>query len=84
MVTLTHLQARQLATQQALACLQEALRVNLINQQELEICFDIVDARNITSHTYNEHLAEEIFQELPQYHKLMQAIFERMILITSK
>jgi nucleotidyltransferase substrate binding protein (TIGR01987 family) len=62
------------------AVFQEAFRVNFVDQQELEICFAIIDARNVTSHTYNERLAEEIAEKLPEYYELMQDLIDRTVL----
>jgi hypothetical protein len=38
----------------------------------------MVDHRNLTSHTYNESLADEIFAALPGYRQLMWNWLERM------
>lgn len=39
--------------------IREMAQANLIS--DVQIWFDAIDKRNITSHTYNESLAEEVF-----------------------
>lgn len=68
----------QLSPPSPKAAFQEALRVNLINHSQLDVFFNIVDARNITSHTYNEKLAEQISKELPEYYILMQSVLDKI------
>ena len=38
----------------------------------------MVDHRNLTAHTYDEALADEIFAALPRYRSLMQVWLERL------
>lgn len=38
----------------------------------------MIAARNLTSHTYNEFLAQEIVSDLPEYYDLMQKIMKRI------
>jgi hypothetical protein len=33
---------------------------------------------NLTSHTYNEELAEEIANDIPKYHRLMDSIIKKL------
>jgi nucleotidyltransferase substrate binding protein (TIGR01987 family) len=58
-----------------------AMEVGLISKDEIGLLFDIVDDRNMTSHTYKELLAEEIAQRLPNYYKVMAAIIERITIL---
>jgi nucleotidyltransferase substrate binding protein (TIGR01987 family) len=39
---------------------------------------EMVDDRNLTSHTYNEALSERIFQKLPEYAALMDSWLSSM------
>lgn len=50
------------------------LLIGLITKAEFEKISKIVADRNLTSHTYNESLAEEIVIHLPEYYDLMQKI----------
>lgn len=38
----------------------------------------MLDDRNLTVHTYNDHLANEIFKKLPQYYFLLQLLITRI------
>ena len=40
---------------------------------------EMVDDRNLTSHTYNEALSEQIFKKLPEYAALMDIWLNSMI-----
>jgi nucleotidyltransferase substrate binding protein (TIGR01987 family) len=62
--------------------LREAVKVRILS--EADECMDMVEARNKTSHTYHEILAEEIAHEIPGYYKLMKKIAERIQDITAK
>ena len=58
----------------------EARKVNLIQEEEVKIFFLMINDRNLTTHTYNEKLAEEIKGELDVYYKLMHAVMDRISL----
>jgi len=49
----------------------------LISEDELEVLFKMVEDRNLTSHTYNKDLAEEIYKRIPKYYDLMKKILDR-------
>ncbi len=59
------------------AVFREAALVNIITKQELQKISKLVADRNLTSHTYNEALAEEIAARLPEHYQLMQHILDR-------
>ena len=44
-----------------------------LSASQAEMGFKMVDDRNLTSHTYNEGLSEQIFEELPRYAAFMQS-----------
>jgi nucleotidyltransferase substrate binding protein (TIGR01987 family) len=50
----------------------------VITPEEHKICNSLVEDRNITSHSYNEDLAEEICTRIPQYYLLMQTVADRI------
>jgi len=58
--------------------LRDSLAANIINQDEFEILIKAVRTRNLTSHTYNEPLAEEIIEKIPNYYEEMQKIINRL------
>lgn len=50
----------------------------LLNEEETRLALAMVDHRNLTTHTYNETLAEEIFSAIPDYRRLMRSWVERL------
>lgn len=58
--------------------LREAVKARMLSEIEGDVCMDMVDSRNKTSHTYHEILAEEIAHKIPQYYTFMQTIVDRM------
>ncbi|QQR48875.1 nucleotidyltransferase substrate binding protein [bacterium] len=54
-------------------CLQQ----QLISNEELVVLEDLVGDRNLTSHTYNEELAESISENIPKYYHTMSKIIAR-------
>lgn len=57
---------------------REALNARLIAQEEFDQLINMVDDRNLTSHTYNELLAQEISQRVANYYKLIQTILKKI------
>jgi nucleotidyltransferase substrate binding protein (TIGR01987 family) len=57
---------------------KEALRIELISEEQAKQALEMVDDRNLTSHTYNEELAQEIVEAIPKHYKLMNEIIEDM------
>ena len=56
---------------------KECLRQNLISKEETVQALNMIDSRNATSHMYKEELAEQIFHDIPEFHKLMDSIINR-------
>ncbi len=57
------------------SCFREALGAGLISEEKTVTCLEMTDNRNLTSHTYIEQVAEQIYKKIEQYYKLMEAIF---------
>ena len=55
-----------------------ASKLNLVNDTELNNLLDSVTDRNLTSHTYNETIAEKIYDHIPLYHATMKAVVDRL------
>jgi len=55
-----------------------ALDLKMITQEEYSFFLDMVDSRNLTSHTYNKVLAQEISNHIPGYYHMMKAIAGRL------
>lgn len=60
------------------ACMREAKRNGILNINETELALEMIDDRNLTSHTYHEEIAEMLFKRLPQYSALMKKILKKM------
>lgn len=54
---------------------REAKELGIVNDAELSELLDMVDDRNLTSHTYHEELAEKISYSIPDYFKTLYRIF---------
>lgn len=57
-------------------CLQEAFKFGLIQDDRRWV--NAFDDRNLTVHTYNEKLAEEIYNRLPQYLEILKSLKEKL------
>lgn len=56
---------------------RESAVQKLATKQETDKLIDMVDDRNLTSHTYNENLANEVCSSIPGYYKLMSELVEK-------
>ncbi len=54
--------------------LKTALTVQIIKKQDFESFEQMLQDRNLTSHTYNELLAEEISNRIQKYYPLLDSI----------
>ena len=62
----------------AKSCLRSAMSVGLLTEEETIGALEMVDDRNLTSHTYHEEVAQKIFNKLPDYSRIMSLLLERM------
>ena len=46
-------------------------QVGHFNEKQAQLALNMVDDRNLTSHTYNEELANHIFKQLPKYERIL-------------
>jgi nucleotidyltransferase substrate binding protein, HI0074 family len=60
------------------SCMREAKRIGLLNDKEAECALEMIDARNMTSHTYHKEVADKLFKQLPIYEKLMVILIEKL------
>jgi len=58
--------------------LRTALSLGTINKTEFDLFFDMVKDRNLTSHTYNENLAELIKIHIINYYEILKIVLERI------
>ncbi|MEZ5335667.1 MAG: HI0074 family nucleotidyltransferase substrate-binding subunit [Methanolobus sp.] len=61
------------------SCFREAFKMGLINDAESMQALYMTDDRNMTTHTYHEDIAEEIYKELAGYYVLMNRIYENIL-----
>jgi nucleotidyltransferase substrate binding protein (TIGR01987 family) len=50
----------------------------LLTEEEARLALVMVDHRNLTAHTYNEALADEIFAAIPAYRRLLRRWLEQL------
>ena len=60
--------------------IRSCFQAGLIDEEQTQSLLQAVDDRNLTSHTYNEKIAENIYQHLfiyqPIFHALYHTIFQ--------
>ena len=56
------------------SCFREALQVSLLSVKDTEACLEMTDDRNLTSHTYIEAIAEEIYRRIPSHLTVMSKL----------
>ena len=54
------------------AVIRACVRTGVLGADDGRFALAMVDDRNLTSHTYNESLAEKICRALPEYARLMR------------
>ncbi|MEA3443040.1 MAG: HI0074 family nucleotidyltransferase substrate-binding subunit [Chloroflexota bacterium] len=57
------------------ACFREALSSGLMSEEQAMACLRMTDDRNLTSHTYIQEVAEQIYRKISNYYELMENIF---------
>lgn len=60
------------------SCFKEAFRVGLISEEETVKILELVDDRNLTSRTYHEEVAEDIYRRIKDYWILMHRVCRRL------
>ena len=53
-------------------------QAELINEEQTEILLMAIDDRNLTAHTYNEKLAETIYNNLYKYQPIFAVLFQKI------
>lgn len=56
--------------------IREAAAQNLITK--IDIWFDFIEARNLTSHTYNEQIAKKVFETVKVFYPEAMALLEKL------
>lgn len=57
-------------------CFKTAFKLNLIDYDEKWL--KSIEDRNTTSHLYNEKLADQVYQRLPEYRSLFKSLLSRL------
>lgn len=57
---------------------KECFRIGLILEEETKKSLDMVDVRNLTTHTYDEETAEEFCKLIPDFLDLMKKIVQKI------
>lgn len=52
--------------------------IGVLSEDETVLSLQMVDDRNLTSHTYNEGLSNEIFKKVPKYYQLLHDWIKRI------
>lgn len=60
------------------SCMREAKRLGLLNDEETERALEMIDARNLTSHTYHKEVADRLYKKLPVFEEVMVKIIQRI------
>lgn len=60
------------------SCFKEAFSVGLLNEDETVRFLEMVDDRNMTSHTYKEEVAQILYAKMQGYCSLMEELLERV------
>ena len=58
--------------------IRRSREVGILEENLTSSALEMIDDRNLTAHTYNESLAELIFQRLPNYSGLMRLWLRQM------
>jgi len=56
---------------------QECKTQKITTRAQTDKLLDMTSDRNLTTHTYNEDLADQIAAKIPEYYKLMVAVIEK-------
>ncbi|MCX8143110.1 MAG: nucleotidyltransferase substrate binding protein [Bacteroidia bacterium] len=67
-----------MACQSPKSCIREAFNNGLVNEQECALLLEMMDDRNLTSHTYHFDLFEKIFIKIIDYEKIMREVLNRI------
>ncbi len=49
------------------SCIRFSREVNLLNEEQTSLALEMSDSRNLTSHTYDEKIADQIYHDLKNY-----------------
>ncbi len=59
-------------------CMRDFFGAGYISETQISLLLQMIDDRNLATHTYHESLANNIFSHIPLYLSLLQAIYDTM------
>ncbi len=59
-------------------CIREFFANGYISEEKTKTLLEMIDDRNLTSHTYQEEIAEKIFKDLKSYIPVIEEIINTM------
>ncbi|MFH1546409.1 MAG: HI0074 family nucleotidyltransferase substrate-binding subunit [Patescibacteria group bacterium] len=59
-------------------CMRELRNEKILKDEEVELAIKMANDRNLSVHTYNEKLANELYSRLKIYLKLMKKVSEKI------
>jgi nucleotidyltransferase substrate binding protein (TIGR01987 family) len=77
-IYLINIEKMDVPNQSPRGIIRQAMQVGIFSEDQGSICMDMVEARNKTSHTYHEVIADEIAHQVPGYHDLMNDMIHCM------
>jgi len=60
------------------SCFREAFKADLLTEEESIKALGMTDDRNLTSHTYHEEVAEDIYNKIAEYYNIMNNLFLKL------
>lgn len=59
------------------SCIREFFSTGYVSSEEANILLQMIDDRNLTSHTYHEDVAEKIFKDLAVYLPVIESVLAK-------
>ncbi len=60
------------------SCIRELFSLGYLDEDQTRTLLEMIDSRNLTSHTYHEEVAEEIFGRLKSYIDTLELVAEKI------
>ncbi|MEA2013526.1 MAG: HI0074 family nucleotidyltransferase substrate-binding subunit [Verrucomicrobiota bacterium] len=64
-------------------CIRNMMQNNILSPNDTELSLEMVDSRNLTSHTYIEEIAIGIYTKLKTYNTLMNKVMNELDKLTN-
>lgn len=58
---------------------QQCLSLGITNAEETQELIDMIESRNLTTHTYNIDLANDVAADIQQYYALIHALIIKLL-----